>query len=180
MLAVGLPGSGVVGIPDSGSIGGALGGGGATSPTTSTASAGIVGCGSGSSSGTLGSNIGSGVLLGSACNTLPHPPSSAAAAAAVSNVLAAASATCSGVGSATANLNRNLVILRNHLRKNTNTTPLATVSSGGVPATGVATVTNMSMYNDITPTNNTNTNIFSSTIDCTHTNNVNTNLDTDQ
>ncbi|XP_033232424.1 uncharacterized protein [Drosophila pseudoobscura] len=64
---------------------------GATSPTTSVASASLIGA----HCSAVGSGAMAAAPLGNICNTLPHAPSS--------NVP----------------LNRNLVMLRNHLRKNT-------------------------------------------------------------
>jgi len=69
---------------------------GATSPTTSVASASMVGTGS-SSSGS--NNLNANAPLGNICNTLPHSPS--------------------GLSNNHLPLNRNMVMLRNHLRKNT-------------------------------------------------------------
>ncbi|SPP81345.1 Hypothetical predicted protein [Drosophila guanche] len=84
--------------------GGTGGSVGATSPTTSVASASLIGAHC--------SGVGSGAMaaapLGNICNTLPHAPSS--------NVP----------------LNRNLVMLRNHLRKNTSGSSNSGGCSGGV------------------------------------------------
>lgn len=84
-----------------GQVGGGGGGGGssvgATSPTTSVASAGMLGC---PSSGSLNATA----PLGNICNTLPHAPSGGSSTMGLSSNLP---------------LNRNLVMLRNHLRKNT-------------------------------------------------------------
>lgn len=88
-------------------------GSGATSPTTSV---GGIGSGGGSGSG-IGIGSGSGMNaavapLGNICNTLPHAPCSTATTALASG--GAASSSLAGLP-----LNRNLVMLRNHLRKNT-------------------------------------------------------------
>ncbi|TDG52254.1 hypothetical protein AWZ03_001084 [Drosophila navojoa] len=83
---------------------GQVGGGssvGATSPTTSVASAGMLGCPSGGI-GNAGLNVAA--PLGNICNTLPHAPSGGSSTMGLASNLP---------------LNRNLVMLRNHLRKNT-------------------------------------------------------------
>lgn len=72
---------------------------GATSPTTSVASAGMLGCPS------SGISLNATAPLGNICNTLPHAPSGG-------------SSSTLGLSS-NLPLNRNLVMLRNHLRKNT-------------------------------------------------------------
>ncbi|XP_037943553.1 uncharacterized protein LOC119676389, partial [Teleopsis dalmanni] len=87
-----------VGLSSSGST---LCSAGATSPTTSTASAGFVGC--------AGMNSAFPALaMPNSCNTLPHTQTTS-------------TATTTGIGMPNnLQLSRNLVMLRNHLRKNTN------------------------------------------------------------
>lgn len=78
-------------------------GGGATSPTTSVGGGGI---------GSMNAAV---APLGNICNTLPHAPCSTAGMASGG---AAASSSLAGLSN-NLPLNRNLVMLRNHLRKNT-------------------------------------------------------------
>ncbi|KAM8706549.1 hypothetical protein ACLKA7_010763 [Drosophila subpalustris] len=81
-------------------------GAGATSPTTSVASASAMVGGSITGSSSSSSNMNANAPLGNICNTLPHAPCSTSGGSI-------------GLSNNHLPLNRNMVMLRNHLRKNT-------------------------------------------------------------
>ncbi|XP_037811808.1 uncharacterized protein LOC119603725 [Lucilia sericata] len=95
---------------------------GAISPTTSVASAVIPGC-----SSSTANYLRSLATDENTCNTLPHVTSASAASGQLN-----ASTTGTGLSN-NLQLNRNLVMLRNHLRKNTNNiTAGAAAAAAGV------------------------------------------------
>lgn len=103
---------------------------GAISPTTSVASACIPGA-----SGNASIYLRSLAADENTCSTLPHMPTSSA------SLLSGTQATTnqsnvSGLPSTNLQLNRNLVMLRNHLRKNTSATANNTIGPTGTSSNG--------------------------------------------
>ncbi|XP_058975870.1 uncharacterized protein DDB_G0283357-like [Musca domestica] len=118
---------------------------GAISPTTSVASAGIPGVASGNASIYLRSLA----TDENTCSTLPHMPTSSSSSSSSSAAAAQQSSNVSGLPPTNMQLNRNLVMLRNHLRKNTNTTTSNNNTQGNSNNIG-------SSSNNISATNNHN------------------------